>query len=56
MRVNTLIMGYLESWREEPSDAKKPSKDKYSPPVSVEDFVGVIGEAFDLGFGVAILR
>ena len=56
MRVNTLLMGYLENWRLTPSDAKEEPVDKYSPRVSVEDFVGVIGEAFDLGFGVAILR
>ncbi|GBG27552.1 Solute carrier family 12 member 3 [Hondaea fermentalgiana] len=80
MRVNTIVLGFLDEWRtplgERLHSSRKAGADKsgssrsfdsrpganvqedsdFSPPPSVEDYVGVIGDAFDLGLGVAILR
>lgn len=83
MRVNTVVMGFLDEWRTPMSERLKglgvsddqhfdadhghaPTRQgqghqvhedlDFSPPPSVADYVGVIGDAFDLGLGVTILR
>uniref|UniRef100_A0A7S2SQ15 Uncharacterized protein n=2 Tax=Mucochytrium quahogii TaxID=96639 RepID=A0A7S2SQ15_9STRA len=72
MRVNTIVLGFLDDWkipvsqrvhrrsiqfdRAGTSSGEQQDEDAVSPPVSVVDYVGVIGDAFDLGLGVCILR
>ena len=65
MRVNVVVLGFLDDWKVPVSQrvqANIQNKDHdvsvndYSPPPSVSDYVGVIGDAFDLGLGVAVFR
>jgi len=69
MRVNTVVLGFLDDWEtpvtqrqknqylvEQTSSDAIMDSDEVSPPPSVEDYVGVIGDSFDLGLGVVILR
>uniref|UniRef100_A0A7S3LKD5 SLC12A transporter C-terminal domain-containing protein n=1 Tax=Aplanochytrium stocchinoi TaxID=215587 RepID=A0A7S3LKD5_9STRA len=55
MRVNTVVMGFLDNWKER-TQSPNTAEGEFSNNVTVADYVGVIGEAFDLGCGVAILR
>mmetsp|Transcript_12261 Transcript_12261/g.21875 ORF Transcript_12261/g.21875 Transcript_12261/m.21875 type:complete len:1112 (-) Transcript_12261:37-3372(-) len=66
MRVNTVVLGFLDEWRTplalreqrrvQEQAGNQGQTYEYSPPVSVADYVGTIGDAFDLGLGVILLR
>ncbi|XP_030042516.1 solute carrier family 12 member 3 [Microcaecilia unicolor] len=43
LKPNTLILGYKKNWRQDTSE-------------SLENYVGIIRDAFDLNFGVCLLR
>lgn len=54
IRVNTVLMGFLENWETRLDDNKVVKN--FEPKLNVLDYVNVIRDSFDLGCGVCLLR